>query len=328
MMFLGSGLLVLVLAAEALAGTEPLPIVDPALPQSHIGDIGAAAAVDPDEPLYASPTRRDRIGRIIAPVMINGQGPFRFVVDTGATHSAVSERLAKQLGLSIDPTEKVRLRGVTGSALVASTKVERFQAGDLLIENGSVPVLASVWSGADGVLGMHGLEDKIIVVDFKRDRIQILNSSSKRWRDLTSVPIKLGFDRLLLADANVGRVRVKAIIDTGAQHTLGNRALREALEIDAGSRIPTFISVQGVTTGVQIGELAAAPLIRIGNMHMAQVNVAFGDMHVFDIWGLAEEPALLVGMDVLGVLEVIVIDYRRRELRFKPRTSGITLRSR
>jgi hypothetical protein len=51
-------------------------------------------------------------------------------------------------------------------------------------------------------------------------------------------------------------------------------------------------------------------------------------LHVFDVWGLAGEPALLVGMDVLGVLEVIVIDYRRRELRFKPRSSGITVRSR
>lgn len=327
MLSLGSALLLLALAHPETTATEPFPIAPPApVQRSSAEEISAAMALDDGGPLYASPTRRDRIGRIIAPVMINGRGPFRFVVDTGATHSVISEQLARLLGLTVDANEPVRLRGVTGSALVATTKVRSFRAGDLLIENGSIPVLTSVWSGADGVLGAHGLEKKVIVVDFQRDRIQILGASSKRWNDLTSVPVKLGFNRLLLADGYVGRVRVKAIIDTGAEHTLGNRALHEALKISARSRRATDISVQGVTAEVQVGQLAAAPLIRLGDMHMAQVNVAFGDMHVFDIWGLTEEPALLVGMDVLGVLEMIVIDYRRREVRFKPRSDAITLR--
>src|SRR5918993_608268 len=41
------------------------------------------------EPRYVAPTRRDRIGRVWAPVYINGQGPFRLVLDTGANRTAV-----------------------------------------------------------------------------------------------------------------------------------------------------------------------------------------------------------------------------------------------
>ncbi len=49
------------------------------------------------EPLFATPTRLDRAGRIVAPVYINGLGPFRLVVDTGASHSTVSPELAQKL---------------------------------------------------------------------------------------------------------------------------------------------------------------------------------------------------------------------------------------
>lgn len=111
-----------------------------------------------DEPLYASPTRRDRIGRIMAPVMINGQGPFRFVIDTGATHSVLSAHLVRRLGLAADDGPGVLLRGVTGSAVVATAQVAQLQAGDLIIRNSSMPIVDSVLSGADGVLGTLGLE--------------------------------------------------------------------------------------------------------------------------------------------------------------------------
>src|SRR5262245_55507449 len=68
-----------------------------------------------DEPLFASPTQLDRIGRIIAPVTINGQGPFRLVVDTGASHTTISPALAAKLGLLALPDSTVVLNGVTGS---------------------------------------------------------------------------------------------------------------------------------------------------------------------------------------------------------------------
>lgn len=64
------------------------------------------------------PTRRDKIGRIWAPVLINGQGPFRLVLDTGASGSAVNARVAQILGLAPDAAQSVLLRGVTGCVAV------------------------------------------------------------------------------------------------------------------------------------------------------------------------------------------------------------------
>src|SRR5690242_9920799 len=47
----------------------------------------------------AGVTGADRLGRMVAPVSINDQGPFRFIIDTGANRSVVSRALADHLGL-------------------------------------------------------------------------------------------------------------------------------------------------------------------------------------------------------------------------------------
>ncbi len=49
-------------------------------------------------------------------------------------------------------------------------------------------------------------------------------------------------------------------------------------------------------------------------MTLTNLEVIFADFHVFKLWGLDQEPALLIGMDMLGVLERLVIDYRRNEV--------------
>lgn len=91
--------------------------------QSSAKEMSEVALPESEEPLYVSPTRRDRIGRILAPVMINGQGPFRFVVDTGATHSVVSVHLVGRLGLTVSEDSMVSLSGVTGTAMVATVHI-------------------------------------------------------------------------------------------------------------------------------------------------------------------------------------------------------------
>ena len=82
----------------------------------------SGALADP-EPLFAAPTRLDRIGRVMTQVMVNGKGPFRFVIDTGASRSTLSPHLAKSLGLTHSVGRNVMLNGVTG-------------AGDLHLDHG------------------------------------------------------------------------------------------------------------------------------------------------------------------------------------------------
>jgi Aspartyl protease len=73
-------------------------------------------------------------GALIAtPIMINGSGPFDFVVDTGAQISTVDAALAKQLGLRANGT--VGITGVASYQRTPYLQLTRMEMGGHRLEN-------------------------------------------------------------------------------------------------------------------------------------------------------------------------------------------------
>ncbi len=270
------------------------------------------------EPRFVAPTQRDRIGRIWAPVMLNGQGPFRLVLDTGANRSVIVDRVAEALGESARSKARLQVRGVTGTAVVPVARVETMEIGDLLLAPVDLPIVPDVFGGADGVLGNEGLLDKRIVIDFRRDLISIKRS----WREppgpeFQTLPITFRQSHLLVVDVLIGRVSAKAVIDTGAPDTLGNTALLEALKRSA--RDAPDAEIVGVTLDVELGKRVPVPTIRMQNILIRGATMTFSDVHIFRHWRMTREPTMLLGMDVLGVLDQVIIDYATRELHLRTR---------
>jgi predicted aspartyl protease len=287
---------------------------------------GAAAShsqgVEPDEeaPRYAAPSTLDRTGRVLAAVEVNGQGPFRFVVDTGANRTAISSRLAAALGLQLDNQIGIEVHGVTGSAVVPAAPGVTLDVGDFTFANQRLPVLDDVvFSDADGILGIENLQDHRVEVDFVADKVTVRRSSARRAMEgYLVVPARLARGGLLLVKGRVGRIRTNVIIDTGAQRTIGNLALHRALVHSRSSRIETYATVIGATPGVIQAVALGTPTIAIGDARLNDVIVSFADLHVFSLWELGGEPALVVGMDVLGTVDRFVVDYGREEFQFQP----------
>lgn len=295
-----------------IAASAPAPVSAPTS-ATGVEEVVVAAP----EPRYVAPTRRDRIGRIWAPVYIEGQGPFRLVLDTGASHSAVIESVVLRLGKTLRPPS-IRLKGVTGTAQVPSIVVDQLEVGDLWMGRTTLPVLQDVFGGAEGVLGTDGLIDKRITINFKTDRISILRSKRQRPRPgYTRIPVELFGGQLLMFDMVIGGVRAKAMLDTGAQRTIGNTSLREALA--RRKRKGEELDIIGVTLDVVQGEALYAHSVKLGDLTIRGLPVTFGEFFIFDAWELTQEPAVLIGMDVIGLLDTLVIDYRMQELHLKPR---------
>jgi hypothetical protein len=322
----GSGALL-----AALLSVVPARAVDQVTPSIPESEIPAPATpippgstepinevtVSAPEPRYVAPTTRDSIGRVWAPVLINGRGPFRLVLDTGASKSAVLRRVADALGVPLQPSN-MRVHGVTGSALVSSIYIDQLEVGDLLVESATLPVVPDVFGGADGVLGGEALNGKCIVIDFRNDRIEISHKRRERLgRGFRTIPLKLSHNRLLSFQTRVGMIKATAVIDTGAQRTLGNHALREALKRRA--RMGQEEEIIGVTLDVQKGNNVPTPPIAFGPATISGMSVTFAETAIFDHWKLTKDPALLVGMDVLGLMDVLIIDYRTKEMHVRLR---------
>ena len=121
--------------------------------------------------------------------------------------------------------------------------------------------------------------------------------------------------------------RLDAIIDTGSEITIGNMALRAKLLRKRRTKFQTLdmIGVTGVSMKI---ELAIVSELEIGPVLLRDVPVAFVDAPPFALFGLADQPALLLGTDMMEQFRRVSLDFRARKVRFQLRRcaqEGITI---
>jgi predicted aspartyl protease len=308
------------LTAPAAGPANPgSPPANPVQPEATTAAAGLApGAVDADAPLVTAVSQRDRRGRPLADVMVNGQGPFRFVVDTGANRSVISRALADRLALERIGSSQVN--AVNGSAVRDIARTARIEAGALRLTNLETPVLDSdVLGQADGLLGTQGLSGKRLLFDNANQTLVISQGSPRGApRGFSVAPLTLRFGRLAMAQAQIGKVRFKAVIDTGAEAAVANTALIRALTAADEAVDPQMeVTVTGATNVASPARWTILPRLRMGAIEVVMVETAVADLHVFDLWGLSQEPAMIVGMNILRQTEAFAIDYRARELQVK-----------
>jgi hypothetical protein len=228
----------------------PPVAAEPASSPPISGDHPLSRAEAEESSLFALPTTHDHIGRVVVAAMVNGKGPFRFIVDTGATNSTVSPRLVHELGLQPTGAASIVLNGITGTAQVSAVTLDRLQAGDMTIDQLVAPVVwAPVMAGADGILGAAGLTGRSLSVDFERNYVRISRGVEMGVR---AEALKIHATRvthgLITLSMQVGRVHGLAVIDTGSERTLGNPALQAALKLRNRTGAEALVtSVYGAT---------------------------------------------------------------------------------
>lgn len=318
--------------AFAAAAAEPVasPPAPPAVVVPNI-ELPPVAETKPEDFVYVAATRPDRIGRVMAPVFVNGTGPFAFVVDTGASSSVISPRVVTRLGLQPDPARSKLLRGITGSEVVPTVAVKTITAGEVTLRENFLPVVEPrVFADADGIFGADAFSHGCLHVNFLESRVWILKKSCPRVGDTwETLRAELRFGGLPVVHARVGRTPVLAIVDTGAERSLGNRALLVAAGLEPALEDPnTQRQVFAATSQAVFGNLLSAPPVSLGGIDIGNLHLVFGDFEVFKMWGAADVPAIVLGMDVLGTTQALMIDYKRGELRLLPQGAENTFRFR
>lgn len=59
------------------------------------------------------------------------------------------------------------------------------------------------------------------------------------------------------------------------------------------------------------------PAIEMGGVQIVSPGVTFANVSIFKEWNLTRDPAILIGMDALGMLDTLIIDYHRHELHLR-----------
>src|SRR5262249_34931271 len=155
--------------------------------------------------------------------------------------------------------------------------VDRLAAGDTVIQNRRLAVADASFMAADGVLGVGGFANKVGLVDFVGDEVSVLGARRHRPSPgLGRLPAEMLVWRLLMVDAQIGMHKVKAVIDTGAQRTLGNLALFSRLGLRPTESYRDMIAeVIGAMDYRQPGERYVVRELRMGELHTTQLTVTF-----------------------------------------------------
>lgn len=258
---------------------------------------------------------QDRARRMTVPVSIDGRGPFSFLIDTGSERTVVSRDIAGTLALEF--AEIARLVSIAGSMMVETVYVPDLTLGRQNYGEVVAPILESHHIGADGILGLDGLQDQRILFDFTTNAISIEDGTRRApvsdFEIIVTARRKSG--QLIFTDATLGGKRISVVIDTGAQSNIGNLALQKRL--GSGNRLnreqANLLSVTGQSIMADAGIAAD---FRIGRAQFEYVPIVFADADAFRELGLDKTPALLLGMGTLRQFQRMLIDFKQRRVLF------------
>lgn len=255
----------------------------------------------------------DRYRRYTVPVSIDGSGPYNFMIDTGSQATAVTDRVTSQIELpSLGPATLV---GMASRRTVQLVELDRFEMGSRTLHNIAAPVLRREHVGADGIIGLDSLQDFRVLIDFRNETIAVADAdeagSNRGFEIVVRARSKLG--QLLITDAQVEGVRATVIIDTGAQASLGNLALRDRIRARRAAERVETTDVNGVTL---LSELNYARSLKIHGLQLVNVPINFADAPAFEALGLNDQPVISLGMEHLKLFDRVAIDFAKRRIMF------------
>jgi predicted aspartyl protease len=128
---------------------------------------------DEDQPLRFNFVRESLV---VIPVLLNGRGPYQFLLDTGATHSIMSGALAGELNIPAGKGETLITAG--GRVPVSIASIETIQIGGLRITQARIAVTNADLLRTlhvDGIIGADYLKQFKISIDYTHRLLSIEN---------------------------------------------------------------------------------------------------------------------------------------------------------
>lgn len=214
--------------------------------------VGPPQSVD----LGGAPVAVPLVGPVTTPlvdVLLNGRGPYRLLVDTGANVTLLQGRVARDLRLPV-------LRPGKESQLV---RLDRLEIGRARF-HGLVAGAREWREDIDGVLGFNLFSDCLLTFDYPARTLVLEKGTLAPANGVDRIPFEVGESRHPFVDVTIGDVPMRFLLDTGAAQwlTIPKTMAQQKLRFDGPPRPGPTLIWQDHSYPVEAARLAGD--VRIG----------------------------------------------------------------
>lgn len=250
-----------------------------------------AARSGPAAQTAATVPLRVTAGTAVVDVVVNGTGPYPFLLDTGSSHTSIAATLAATLGAP--RVARTTVSTTAGDAWAAVVQLSRIELGPLAATDLLATELPGAWqppAGAVGVIGRDLLGTRAFTLDYANRQLRWPGDAELDEAGAAVLPLDTAGPIWLLRADEAGRP-VALVPDSGAEQTivfdrgqwqhLAHLAGTSAIRSVTGDRRAT----RGTLSTLNLAQLRFVehPVIVVDG---AEVARAHGDgllpLHLFD----------------------------------------------
>jgi len=279
--------------------------------------------LDRDGALALIPHRVSSSGHIVVQTMLNGNGPFDFALDTGASISVIFEGSLQEAGLKPLPGDQVRVQGMTGSGSYPVTNVARLQVGTEVwgpARLALLPETSPITEHFDGLLGVDFLsryavaysqQDRVIRL-YPRELVRERNYAGWHTIPLYELRVADGNVTAYAFDMYIDSERIPTMFDLGANTNLMNRSAARSFGIRTG-RSRSNEGVDGAFGATIFATELFVWEVRIEDTRWHRSKFLVADFPIFEALSLRRKPAAIAGTSLLKDRDFI-IDFAGKRL--------------
>lgn len=291
---------------------------------------GLVAAPARAQPAIATvPYTVDADGALSVAVMVNGRGPYDFIIDTGATLTLAFENLAAIETFAPTGAPKRRILGISGSAMLDTYRIGDIAVGAARMSD-HVGVVLADWKPPrktpHGILGIDFFRRYAVVFNVRERTMSLYphggipKETTRKWRSvrLKTQSFVAASGALYTTRGTLNGAPVTFIIDLGSSATLVNYEAAEAIyagtiSVSNASSVTTASRLKDIfdnRTKVRAGKFRK---ISIGGAIWRERVIWLNDAPIFEEFGVASQPYGLLGADLLATQD-FALDFGENRL--------------
>jgi predicted aspartyl protease len=254
-------------------------------------------------------------GHLTVPTMVNGKGPFPFILDTGAEMSAVYQWFTEKARLPKKPGPPDKVSGMTGSSYLSAYMIDTLRMDGHVAKGINADLLPNRRDKGRqaGVLGNDFLADAIAVFDFPCKHIEIHPRPAGMAQMAAivgdqSAPItatRIPDTELVSVPVSINGAASIALFDTGNRETKINSSFARAAGLDPdSSAFQAAAPILGATLVSMTPRTGSIGAVKVGAVSLGNVHAQVIDMPVMkSLFG--DRPAMVLGADLMQDFRVV-----------------------